>query len=501
MGNPSKNKSTHNAITITTFFFFTFFPLIVDNYYYNITITKYYIFCILALGMLAFTTYYLIQNYKASKKLCFPTKFSIVDWIFLFFITSNIFSCLCSVWIKDSFTGDAGKHIGLCFVLLCGCIYYSIVNYFILTEWFEKLFPVMLLIICGMAIIQSLGFDFLGFYADMSEIHKPMYLATFGHINLFSVFLSVYLPIVLYYYCFRNTNEWKMVYLSAIFLGYIATFCSNSDSSYIGLVVSLLILLILSCGHHIEFNRFFLSFSLLPLSMILWRILTAIFQKQMHQISSLSRTLTSNMSIVFLVIISLILFGICYHDKKQPTWSAKIKYPVITCVIVLIAGIIGIMIWFTCIDTTTDLGSFENLLRFNKSWGSNRGYVWSWLIDFFLSATIFTKLFGTGPDTTALVLSTHYQDIMSSSGDGSYYTTAHNEYLNYLITIGIVGTFFYILLVIISIIQCAKKRKYSTFHGAIGLAIICYAITAFITISQPITMPFIFLLIALANKK
>lgn len=503
---PSKTpQSIPNMVTIVTLLFFTLFPLIVDDYYYNITITKYNTFAVLATVMLFCIFYYMFcEKPKFYKKsgLTFCQHMTCTDRIFLAFLLANSFSCLCSPWRSASFTGAEGKYVGLLFVLLCGCVYYGISYFFVLPSWFEKLFPTMLTLLCLMALVQSFGYDIFGFFENMAESYKPMYLATFGHINLFSVFLAVYLPITLYLFCFAKNRRTLLFYGVSIGFGCMGTFCSNSDSGYLGLFLSLALLFPITAGRKDAFEKYSFSICILTLSALLWRLAAHIFAGHMREISTLTRHLTSWSAIFCLAVLSLALLGIVIHDrKKQISWSSRLKYPVITLLLVAFLLLAGVILWFSAIDTTTDLGTFENYLRFNHAWGSNRGYVWSWLMEFFLSSTLFNKLFGTGPDTTALILSSYFSEEMAVSGDGSYYTTAHNEYLNYLVTIGLVGVILYIIILVLSVRTCMKKASKTPFYGAVGLAIVCYAVTAVLTISQPITMPFIFLLIALANTK
>jgi hypothetical protein len=166
----------------------------------------------------------------------------------------------------------------------------------------------------------------------------------------------------------------------------------------------------------------------------------------------------------------------------------------------MFAAVLLCFLWFSIVDRTTSLGWLNNYLRFSLHWGSDRGYVWNWCFQFFCSSSLWIKCFGAGPDTTTLILDRYYGSEMYETL-GVYYASAHNEYLNYLITIGIFGLALYLALLIFSIIRCFQKRQTEEFYGAVGLALISYAAMAVVNISQPITMPFLFLMIAFANRK
>lgn len=91
---------------------------------------------------------------------------------------------------------------------------------------------------------------------------------------------------------------------------------------------------------------------------------------------------------------------------------------------------IGIMVYFSCIDTKTDLGSFERIIRFNDIWGTHRGFMWIRSIWIFGDASFIEKLFGVGPDMFYSAFSPYFDDL-SKYGDSST-NAAHNEYLTTL---------------------------------------------------------------------
>ena len=80
---------------------------------------------------------------------------------------------------------------------------------------------------------------------------------------------------------------------------------------------------------------------------------------------------------------------------------------------------------------------------------------------------------------------------------GEFFDSAHNEYLQYLITVGLAGLAAYLALLVTSIrkmIRSAGKRPYVM---AIAFAVICYAAQAAVNISVPIVTPVMLMLLAM----
>lgn len=495
----------NNYINILVLLFLTVFPLFFDNYYINITITKYKVFSILSLSIFFMGLYYTLSaNIEQNRRLTLNSvslylrQMSLCDILFLLLLITAVLSCLISEWRLPAFSGVCGKYIGLIFMLLTGGLYYGITRHMTLTPYIKYSFPVILSIISLMAFFQFCGYDVLGFYKGITD--GTMYIATFGHVDVFSAFLCVYLPVCLYLFCYAEGRE-HLIYATGSFMGFLAIFSSNSDSSYIGLGISLAVLLIFTVSNTKRLKRYSILLLQLTLAAILWKILPPFFGLVLREQSSITTFFTSSKILFMFALIGSFLFLLCIFMNKQKKNLPKNLPCILTVFFVLLLLLLIILfIWFSLFDTEKDIGNLANYLRFNNHWGSDRGYVWKWLIEFFGFSPLLTKLFGAGPDTTTLILYKYFKVEMSDEL-GVFYASAHNEYLNYLVTIGLVGTVLYLSLLILSIIKCFRKRKTNVFFGAVGLAMLAYSCMAIVNISQPITMPFIYLLIAFANHK
>ena len=115
----------------------------------------------------------------------------------------------------------------------------------------------------------------------------------------------------------------------------------------------------------------------------------------------------------------------------------------------------------------------------------------------FGDASFLEKLFGTGPDTFYFAFSPYFSGLIKY-GDSST-NAAHNEYLNYLITIGIAGLASYIAVVGGAVTKAVKTARKNPVAIVFASAVICYSVQAVVNISQPITTPLFIIFIALCE--
>lgn len=98
------------------------------------------------------------------------------------------------------------------------------------------------------------------------------------------------------------------------------------------------------------------------------------------------------------------------------------------------------------------------------------------------------KIFGHGPDTFGIITVHNYYEEMTSRYHEKF-DSVHNEYLQYLITIGIVGLAAYLSLLFTSILQMVRTSRKIPAVLAIVFALLCYGAQAAVNISVPIVSP------------
>ena len=80
---------------------------------------------------------------------------------------------------------------------------------------------------------------------------------------------------------------------------------------------------------------------------------------------------------------------------------------------------------------------------------------------------------------------------------GEIYDSAHNEYLQYLFTTGIIGLVSYLGWLSSGVFNIFTKVKHSPWAKACAFAVITYGFQAFVNITVPIVVPVFLLMLAM----
>lgn len=133
-----------------------------------------------------------------------------------------------------------------------------------------------------------------------------------------------------------------------------------------------------------------------------------------------------------------------------------------------------------------------------EMWGSGRGALWRISLEGFLRNDPLGKLVGVGPDCFAeYIYSSFSGDVLSFQEGrwaGSVYANAHNEWLNHLVNLGIMGTGCYMGIFVSGAIRC---RGY--LPGILALAL--YGAASLTGFQQCLSTPLFFLVLGLCENR
>ena len=195
-------------------------------------------------------------------------------------------------------------------------------------------------------------------------------------------------------------------------------------------------------------------------------------------------------------IITVILFLI---SKSKPGLVLPKAVPIVLGALFGIAalGVLGTFIYFSFVDTKTPLGDWEKTLRFGPKWGTHRGIMWIRAFDIFGGADFIHKLFGYGPDTFYYLYEPYFTELQKYGNTST--DAAHNEYINYLVTIGIAGLTSYLAFVGGALVRGFKSAKRNPVVLAFAAAVIGYAAQAVVNIAVPISTPLFIIFVSLCE--
>ena len=144
-------------------------------------------------------------------------------------------------------------------------------------------------------------------------------------------------------------------------------------------------------------------------------------------------------------------------------------------------------------------GAVANYVILDNEWGTGRGYVWKLALKIYGDFPLSHKLFGYGPDTFGVITVQNFWEEMLSISKQKF-ENVHNEYLQYLITIGSVGLISYVSMLGTSLYNMIRTGLKRPVVMAFVFGVICYCVQAVVNISVPMVMPLVMLLIAIGGS-
>ncbi len=513
--NPSENKYTirHAIVNYYLVLMFSVFPLFATDAYFNIRHDKYNLFLALTgITLIAVFLITLYLNFDTNKEIqkspddIWYKKLSVTDWAMLTFLGVCFISTLFSSSPSDAVFGTLGRNNGLLLMAFYVGAYFAVSRFFYKLEYIFLIFAGVSSAVYLLAVLNSIHIDPLGMFATFYENPERYaetikdFTSTIGNKNLMSSYICVSLPVFITLSVHAEKLIYRVVYLLASALGFMSLMSADSDSGILGMGVIAVVLLIWYSKRIAHLKRYMLAITVMFASAKVLRFIYFLADDNTKGVDQFQQIFVYSNTGYKLIIIFAVITAILYFidfKKSDIVFSNAVPATLGIVAVLGFLGCIGIIIYFSCYDLTTDLDTWERLLRFNDSWGTHRGFMWIRSLWIFNDASFFEKLFGVGPDMFFSAFRPYFGDLMRY-GDSST-NAAHNEYLNYLVTVGFLGLGAYIVAIGSSIKNAVKSFSKNPLAIVFISAVICYSAQAVVNIAQPITTPLMILFIGLTE--
>ena len=504
------------------------YPLALHDHYFDITYTKYTIFkvgvilfaVIWAMGLVIVLTGINAGDMKgrhaggnAKVGTMDKLKAVICDGVYgtdicmvLFFI-SGVMSFIMAEDKKNAFTGAQGRYCGLAFMILIFIMYIIVSARVSNMEKMWSLISMVFVLVSSVtfiiAILQNIGFDPFKLLDGINRKQRNIYVSTFGNIDIFGSFICIALPLFMGLYVTEKSNIKRIVYGIGVFAGFMAFIPANADVVFAG-VGAAIIAVLFATVYMERVNRLFELVMLGSggyLGMVLLRMLVGTNGAKITGFNRLAEH-PALLVIIFAVVLFIRLIIQVYinrnkteiyiNENKSEVYINKQKNGtgiklIIALAVVLISGI-AVIIY----GIKNNLAMFD----FNDKWGSYRGYIWRRVTGLYGELPFVQKIFGHGNESIRSLMDDRFYDEMLQV-TGTVYDNAHNEYLQYLVTQGLLGMLSYVGVVVTAAIAGVKKIKRSPYILGLLLAVVSYGVQAMFNVNQCITTPYMFLMTAM----
>ena len=417
--------------------FDTGFPFIhFDRGYFAIRHQKFYFLmvasaaAVIAEVLLVLTRSTQEQKDKNPKTKSLLADLSFTDYAALAFALACAVSTVLSDYIDMAFFGEVtiagashGRNNGLLLMLMYVAVYFMITRCWKYKEYVFVGLAVTSGIVSLLAVLNTYYIDPLNMFALFTNDEKVFneFLTTIGNKNMFASHLCVTLPVAVTMFVHSENKLFKVIYLCAAVLGGMAFVACDSDSAVLGLGVFAAVFTVAYARRPHSLKKFLLMLTVMLGSVKLLGLITAAGAPHKKLEAIPYKIMTADAAywvLAFLAVLTAVLYLL---DHKMPGKLLPRAVPVVLGSLVGLAALggLGTVIYFTAIDTKTDLGELDRTLRFSDSWGTHRGFMWNKALEEFGKLSFVKKLFGTGPETFYYTFSPHFAELYDRFGDGS----------------------------------------------------------------------------------
>lgn len=521
------------------------FPLFLHDYFFDITKTKYIFFAVATLtGFTLIVLSLLIQDDMLTQLKALRPSGAADYWMFAWAAVS-IVSCIASIDRAESLSGANARWQGLLAVLLYGLAYYCMSRGAEIEKTFCYIFLIPGSLNAFLGLLNHFGVDPLGFYNRMKASQISKFLGTIGNINMFAGYMCLVFAGVFVLFLFEKKLRRQILWGVLLLLTTLGHLAGNSDLSYAGLGVTVLVLFAVSWKKKTPMPRLFYGGAIVFAGYYLFYVLQKTFEANAVAMEGISKELFAHSGLFPAGAAACLIAGVLYRlilrwkeredrdnvasemaggktlaglakkteknsvanpeeitgkksateavdmtEKKKPGGSrADAVFHALSVCVVLIA--------LALLFAVSRLDEIAAFFTFSDTWGDYRGFVWSRLWEVFCGFEPVRILIGSGPGTVKTLLNDYCYDEMKEI-TGVVYDAAHNEYLQYLVTTGIAGLVTYVGFLGSVFVRgfrvlgkaCSEEKMICL---AFGLAIVAaYAGQAIFSLAQPITTPFLF---------
>ena len=516
------------VITVYLLVVLTVLPLIYDNSYFNILETKYKCFYMSTLFMLAvllvsglvmlgidrkeFQGEHAKELFAKLKPQNWRKTFSAADMAVIAFWVFSLISTLQSEYVYESFWGNEGRYSGLFLMTLYVAAYLVISHFWKPNGWVMQAFLAAGMIVCVIGITDYFQMDILHFRGHIKPEQSTVFTSTIGNINTYTAYVALVMGVAAA--MFATAQGWFRMgwYYICTVVSFIAIVMGCSDNAYLALGALFAFLPLLLFQRKDGVVRYFV---LLATFASVIQYIDYVNQKYAEVVVGLDSLFGVLVNIPKLHIIVAGIWGIalvlCFAMKwsnlkikqkellETEQWGVG-KYLARVWTGILILGVASIALIFVDVNVVGNAdhyGMIKKYLLFNDSWGTSRGYIWKKSVALYNNLPIIHKIFGYGPDTFGIMTTKSFLTEMVDK-TSVIFDSAHNEYLQYLLTIGFGGLVAYVVFLICCVKKMAKAYKIIEVKTrgyilANLIAVLCYCFQAIININLPIVTPILWL--------
>ena len=337
-------------------------------------------------------------------------------------------------------------------------------------------------------VLNIFNIDLIGTYADTAVVERAQFFSTLGQKNFCSGFMAFALPLVFYAFLVARGARHTVFYGVPAFFGGLALAVVDADGLALGVGAAVLVLL---C------QKIFTTRTLRRLMVIgmfffadagwMQYMRTHVYTQGGKPILAAFGHYAQGGFAVCAVVWAVLFFAL--RSREIPLWKAG---RVLTAIAVTLGVVLVVLANF--MPGFPSLGKLDDLLVFNDDWGTYRGTAWRISWSAWTAQPFWRKLLGVGPGMMHTAVA-QWAGADITARMKTFYA-AHNEYLELLLTSGVLGLAAWVWFVAAHLRKAAQNWLRPGV-APVTLALVSYLAHAAVSIRVSMIFPEIMLLFGL----
>lgn len=449
---------------------------------------------------------------------------SATDIFVLLFLFLNGISFFLTPYKDEALWGTSGWYMGFAMQL-------SFVGiYFMMSRLYDGKIDLLPIFMGAASSVFLWGLlNRFSIYPIDMHYDSASYISCIGNINWFCGYWSVFFVMGVALYIVAEKRFMRIFSAVYSILALAMGVVEGSDSAFVSLGVVFFFLFLVSFQKTIYMKRWLDEGIFYCAVCQIMRVIAAFGQDNYNEFGELSgkgagwgglnlRGPTVDLMLGNLTLAALVIFIVLRvlleredgkYGRQAGTQGGQyirrlilVKYAVIGLTITAAAVYLTLLI----INTRTPgiLGPLSkySFLLFDGHWGSNRGSTWRDGLAIYQTFSLRERLFGAGPDCFAAYAYSvpELSARLTEHWPGSRLTNAHNECITFLVNVGIFGLLSFIGIFVSSVKRLLEKAKREPVCYMFAASLLSYFFHNQFSFSQVMNIPFIFLMLGLAEN-
>ena len=429
----------------------------------------------------------------------------------LMFAAALLCGWLFSEWPSEAAWGSSGRQMGAIPLLLCVLVYFVLSLTFEYSHLLTVVFAVSVAAQILLGILNLWGLDPLGMYINLIDEQHAFFIGTIGSKNVTATYLCLVMPVLAAW--FALAKGWRTyAYAILLFLGFYYGLGVSSDSFLIGMAAAFAVMLWhgmsgsgderLSRLHHAAavFGLYYAAALAMSATV---RLVRSPFMLAFPHDGLIGNALKPTGLVMTGAAGALLIIWTIMRERKQDPADLL---PVRNTLFSVLAGAAVLLIIFAVIinflptERKADLPVFLRRFILTDSFGSNRGYIWKRSAEVFAGLPFIKKLIGVGADCFYLLMMPLYGNEMTILY-GAPFADAHNEFLQFLVTTGILGVTGYFGTMLTGCFRNHADRTGAQAGQVCRMVIAAYIAQGMVNNPMIMTTPLLFIFLAVCHTQ